>query len=207
MKIFTGFIRFVYSIVFTIMILASSFILTSVSFNLPIDRDLVLTKMSIISDSMEGRLWCGVAGVLVVILVLLYLLVKARESHQEAAIAFDNPNGEVSISLGAIENFVMRVGKEFSEIKTLHPKIIARKDGVDIALKVDLWSGMNLPRVTETVQSVVKSQIQNILGIENVHSVEVMVSKIVSRENEGKKISASDSYKNEDLQKSVSEEN
>jgi hypothetical protein len=174
----------IYKIITGVVAVGVSFVLSSLSFSLPFDRDLILTKINAVVDSPDGKLSCGIAGILTLAVALLYCYLKVKDSQRDATIAFDNPDGEVCISMTAIEDFVIRVGKEFSEIKHLEPKIKARKEGVDIKLKVELWSGMNLPKMTESLQNVIKSQVQNILGIENVHSVEVMVHKIISRDKE-----------------------
>jgi len=174
----------VYKVVTGVVSIAGAFFLTSLSISLPFDRDLILTKVNAIADAPDGKLYAGIAGALTLAATLLYLFLKVKDSQHDATIAFDNPDGEVCISMTAIEDFVIRVGREFSEIKTMEPKIKARKEGVDISLKVELWAGMNLPKMTESLQNLVKSQVQNILGIENVHSVEVMVHKIISRDKD-----------------------
>ncbi|MFC2149629.1 hypothetical protein ACFLQ8_02905 [Candidatus Auribacterota bacterium] len=127
MKVFQGLIKLIYGFVFAVVLFGSGFFLVSLSVNVPFDRDVILTRLGAIVDSSDGRLYCGIAGAVIIVMIFVYLVSKARENRRESAIAFDNPNGEVSISLSAIENFVMRVGKEFSEIKSMQPKIQGRK--------------------------------------------------------------------------------
>ncbi len=174
----------IYRVVSSIVTIITCLFMTSLSFSLPFDRDLILTTVNAMVDEPQAMLWFGVAGIVIILTIVTYMYMMAKDTQKDATIAFDNPDGEVCISMSAIEDFVMRVGREFSEIKTLSPKIKARKEGVDINLKVELWSGMNLPKMTESLQNIVKSQIQNILGIENVHSVQVMVTKIISRDKD-----------------------
>lgn len=174
----------VYKVITGVASIAGALFMMSLAFSLPFDRDLILTKTNAIADAPDGKLYCAIAGVLTLVVTLFYMYLKVKDAQHDATIAFDNPDGEVCISMTAIEDFVIRVGREFSEVKTMEPKIKARKEGVDISLKVELWAGINLPKMTESLQNVVKSQVQNILGIENVHSVEVMVHKIISRDKD-----------------------
>jgi uncharacterized alkaline shock family protein YloU len=51
-------------------------------------------------------------------------------------------------------------------------------------MRAVFWSGVNIPEVTERIQSEIKKQVQSILGIENIVNVEIKVSKIESRGTE-----------------------
>lgn len=128
--------------------------------------------------------WSLIFGVLIFGLGLLFVVSTLLKFKKEQYIAFENPNGEVTISVAAVEDFVLRTAKNFVEIKELHPIIIPKNDGVSIQIKAVLWAGFNIPEITEKVQNEVKKQVQTILGIENIANVEIKVTKIESKGTE-----------------------
>ena len=56
------------------------------------------------------------------------------------------------------------------------------KKGIEISNKVALWSDTKIPEVTEKIQSVIKSRLQQILGTEGAITVKVNVVKIAAKE-------------------------
>ncbi len=159
-------------------------VFSSLVFQLPFNRQDISLKMTQWVSDPSGRLAMGVLALLLGVVFFFFLYTRARMARQEPSIAFDNPDGEVSISVRAIEDFVGRIGRDFAEVKSLEPSIVARREGVYIVLKTELWSGTNIPKLTERIQNVIKSQVQNILGIENVQAVTMSVSKIIARDRE-----------------------
>ena len=128
--------------------------------------------------------WNWRLGVLFLIIGVIIILLKMREVRREQCIAFDNPEGEVAISMDAVEEFIRRVGREFDGVKSLIPSIHAGPEGIGVAIRMDLWSGSNIPRLSEDMQNTIKSRVQDTLGI-NVNYVSVSVGKIISGGEEG----------------------
>ncbi len=128
--------------------------------------------------------WTLLFGLLSVFMGGFFIVSSLLALRKEQYIAFENPSGEVTISVAAVEEFVLRTAKAFIEIKELYPSIIPKNDGVSIQIKAVLWSGANIPEVTEKVQLEVKKQVQSILGIENISSVEIKVTKIETKGTE-----------------------
>ncbi len=184
MRVLVSLIRWVYQIVAGLSLLLASALLSSLAFELPFKRALVEAKMDAWIADPSSHFAMGGIGVLLAVIFFSYVVIKSRMAREEPSIAFDNPDGEVSISIKAIEDFVGRIGRDFAEVKTLETSIVARREGVQIVLKTELWSGSNIPKLTEKIQNVVKSQVQNILGIENVQSITMSVSKIIGREKD-----------------------
>lgn len=122
-----------------------------------------------------------ILGILLLALGVLFVFATLKGLRGEQYIAFENPNGEVTISVAAVEDFVYRLAKEFVEIKEVHPAIIPKNEGVSIQIRAILWSGVNIPDITEKIQTEIKTQVQTILGIENIANVEIKVTKIESR--------------------------
>ena len=151
------------------------------SFNI-ISKDIVTYTMDFIYTNHDMRLGIGAIGALMIIVTLLVIQIVIGKMQMERTIAFDNPDGQVTISLSAIEDFIKRLTRQLSEIKELKPTVIATKKGVDIMTRLVLYSDTNIPEVTERVQNIIKGKIQEILGIEESIFVRVHIAKIAHRE-------------------------
>lgn len=117
---------------------------------------------------------------------LLTAIVKVIELRRARYVAFDNPDGEVAIPLRTIEEFVRRVGGEVDGVVSLKPRIEPhRRSGVEVTLEVVLEEGVNVPQLTETVQHRIKTQLQKLLGIENIAAIQVNVLRIKPRTGAG----------------------
>lgn len=120
-------------------------------------------------------------GLILVMLGLLFLSMRIKAGRSARSISFDNPEGEVTISVKAIEDFVKRVGQEFSQVIEMTPAILPARDGIKIKIKTVLVAGSHVPRLAEGIQNTIKSRMQNVLGIENVTKVEINISKLVTK--------------------------
>ncbi|MBI1871355.1 MAG: alkaline shock response membrane anchor protein AmaP [Chlamydiae bacterium] len=107
-----------------------------------------------------------------------YLAIKIRKGKKERYLTFRHPEGRVFLSIRAIETFIEKISQGFHEIKSIQPKVTRYRKAIKIILNVSLWSGSNLATVSEELQKHIKSQVQNILGIEKVIQLEVSVIEI-----------------------------
>lgn len=116
----------------------------------------------------------------VISVAIFYASLKERIVKRE--ISFGNPLGEVKISLGAISEFVKKLGDQIEEVKEIKPRVVIGRKGLEICNKITLFSDSSIPEVSDRVQTVVKRYIQDVLGIQEVNEVKVFVEKIISRE-------------------------
>ncbi|MFC1667848.1 alkaline shock response membrane anchor protein AmaP [Chlamydiota bacterium] len=153
-----------------------------------IDMDTVLTLITDIPTFVYGQLWVSSAGIGLIIMVFCVVLIrKKRMIDKNKYISFDNPEGQVLISVSAIENFICKVGKTFSQIKDIYPKVLASSGKVLIKANVVLWSGGNIPTFSEELQKELRSQVQDVLGIENVQKIDLTISEISEKKGSSKK--------------------
>jgi uncharacterized alkaline shock family protein YloU len=124
----------------------------------------------------------GISGITIVFISLLVLQITLNKIQKERTIAFENPDGQVLISLSAIEDFVKRSLKDMPEVKELRPGVRAGKKGVSVLARVTLFSDVNIPETTEKIQHIVKSKVQDLLGIEEPVNIKIHVVKIARRE-------------------------
>jgi len=122
-------------------------------------------------------IWTGLA---VVMLGMLFFSLRIKAGYTPKTISFDNPEGEVTISIRAIEDFVKRIGHEFPDVQELSSFILPSHNGIKVSLKTTITANANVPNLAETIQNTIKAKMQNILGIENITSVELHISKLAN---------------------------
>ncbi len=177
MRIFSGFTMFFYTVVF----LAVGCGLIIVALNIiPVDE--ATNAIEYIYNTLNAQLMVGLVGLLVIIYSLLAVQVTLGNLQREKTIAFENPSGRVTISLSAIEDFIKRTAAYIDDIKELRPNVTANKKGINIINRVVIYSDANIPDATEKMQSILKSKIQEMLGIEEPVNIKVHIAKIISRE-------------------------
>ena len=75
------------------------------------------------------------AVALLIFISLLVVQVTMGTIKRERTIAFENPDGQVTISLSAIEDFIKRAMKQLPEVKESRPNVKASKKGITIVNK------------------------------------------------------------------------
>jgi len=177
MRIFGGITIIFYSLV----CLFFGFVLIVVAFNtFPVTQMEEVLELIYVTPNI--RLIMGVTGISIVFISLLIAQITSGKIQREKTIAFENPDGQVTVSLSAIEDLIKKVSRQIAEIKELRPDVIASKKGVSIINRVILFEGANIPDVTEKIQNIIKIKVQEMLGIEEPISVKVHVAKITSSE-------------------------
>lgn len=138
----------------------------------------------------ETRLVIFLVGAGLILLNWMYAELALARFQRQKTIAFENPDGQVTVSLSAIEDFIQRSTEELPDVKELRSDVIARKGSIVVRARAVLWTGARIPETAERIQTVVRSKVQELLsGIEEPVHVKVHVAKIVNR---NRKESASD---------------
>lgn len=182
MKIISGITRFFYTLI--LVLLGACLIL--VAFNL-IPKEQLTSAINLVYIKPNLRLVTGFTGLLLIAISLLIIQIAISKMEREKTIAFDNPDGQVTVSLSAIEDFMKRMARQVPEIKELKPKVIATKKGIVVDAKVTLYSEISIPNITEKIQSIVKNRVQDMLGIEEAIIVRVHINKLAHKDESKKK--------------------
>jgi len=181
MKLISGITRFFYTLI--LVLLGACLIL--VAFNL-IPKESLVNTINLIYITPNLRLITGFTGLLLIAISLLIIQLAISKLEREKTIAFENPDGQVTVSLTAIEDFMKRMVRQIPEIKELKPKVIATKKGIIVNAKVTLFSEISIPNITEKIQSIVKNRIQDMLGIEEPIVIKVHINKLAHKEEKRK---------------------
>ncbi|MDP3804018.1 MAG: alkaline shock response membrane anchor protein AmaP [Candidatus Omnitrophota bacterium] len=187
MRILSGLTLFFYTVVF----LAIGVIFIAVSLNL-ITQEILIDTISMVYAATNIRLILGLTGILIIFISLMVVQVTVGKISREKTIAFENPDGQVTISLSAIEDFIKRALKQLPEVKELKPTVRASKKGITIVNKVTLFSDIHIPDTTEKIQNIVKTRVQDMLGVEEPINIKVHVVKIAHKEEAPKEAKKED---------------
>ena len=128
------------------------------------------------------RMTLGSTGALFVLLSIIQICASCFRMRKEQVFSFENSNGKVKVAFSAIEGFVRRRGLEIKEIKDLIPKVYITKNGLQIKSKVILKSDVDIPSSTSKLQETIKNYVGDVLGINELTSVEIYVTKIAKTE-------------------------
>ncbi|MBI3615924.1 MAG: alkaline shock response membrane anchor protein AmaP [Candidatus Omnitrophica bacterium] len=180
MKLFTWVVMGIYIALFILMgIGLAAFSLHGI----PLEGTVLWLQMAYNEQRLRLAIFLTGAGLIVLNWVIIQLSIAKLQ--RQKTIAFENPDGQVTISLTAIEDFIRRSTRELPEVKELRSDVIAGKGRILVRARVTLWSEAHIPEVTERVQSLIRSRVQEMLsGIEEPVHVRVHVAKIAHREEE-----------------------
>lgn len=182
MKFFTGIGLLFY--VATITLVSTAAILL-VTHTVPLDE--INNYLAVTyADSHIRAIVGGVAAALI-FLSFIFARIISGGRQKERTIAFDNPAGRVSVSLGAVEDLVRRLIYKIPEIKEVKSHIIATKKGIEVDIRLILKTDVNIPDMTSKLQDLVRSRIQETLGVEEVVIVRIHVAKIVTDDVKSKR--------------------
>lgn len=181
MKFLGGLTLFFYTLVF--FLIGSLFVVMSLEV---VSLETIKDTLDLIYTTTNMRLALGVTGVLLILISLLVIQITMGRLQREKTIAFENPDGQVTIALSAIEDFIKRSIKQMPEVKELRPAVRAGKKGISITNRVILFSDVNIPETTEKIQNIVKARVQDMLGVEEPISIKVHVIKIVHKDEGAK---------------------
>ncbi len=152
-----------------------------------ITLDDAMKFLSIIYHGDQYRMITGVSGLLFILVSFAAAQAITGKIQREKTIAFANPNGQVTITLSAVEDLIKRLTNQLSELKEARANVRATKRGIDIRLRVVLRSETNIPDFTARLQDMIAAKIQEVFGIDEQITVKIHVAKIVTAEEKPKK--------------------
>ena len=133
--------------------------------------------MLIYFDNQSGTI-AGICagGIMFMSFLLAKLIYGSRQ--MERTIAFENPNGRVTVSLTALEDLIKRLIVQIPEVKEIRPHMIANRKGLEVDIKLVLRHEVNIPELTSRFQEIVRRKIEEAVGMEGKINVRVHVIKI-----------------------------
>ncbi len=120
-----------------------------------------------------------VVGLVLILIGLVYLGTLGEHRPRVRYISFESEEGDVSISMNAVRDFIRKIADEFAMIASLDPVIRSEKDTISIDLNVKIQTGSRIPELSQLLQSRVRESIRDGLGIAEVQEIKVRVQEIV----------------------------
>lgn len=175
-----NFFRRIGMLVFMLMMVTSGalFILLSVNIIAPQQW---ADAVSYVADNLSAQVAAGTIGVLFVLIGLVAPYRQAKSMKRGRVLSFQNPDGEVTVSLNAIEEYIHKIAKGIPGIKDVRSRVDITKRGIDVITDVALSAGSNIPQVTETIQTEVRDKVQGMLGIEEKINVKMHIKKVMTK--------------------------
>jgi uncharacterized alkaline shock family protein YloU len=143
--------------------------------------------LSIAFHDSQYRLITGLTGALLILFGMAAAQAFSSKIQREKTIAFTNPNGQVTITLSAVEDLIKRLTNQLTDLKEAKANVRATKRGIDIRMRVVLRSETNIPDFTARLQDMIASKIQDVFGIDEKISVKIHVAKIATSDEKPKK--------------------
>jgi len=146
------------------------------------DPELCLELFNKITSTMSGQIVFTFIGGLFLVtgVILTYRMEKAL--RKKRTVAFQNSDGEVMISISAIEDYVRKIAKNIPEIRDIKSSVDVSRKGINIVAAVSISAGTNIPLITEKIQMEVKNKIQVMLGVEEKMNIKIFVRKIARQD-------------------------
>ncbi|MBN2097508.1 MAG: alkaline shock response membrane anchor protein AmaP [Candidatus Omnitrophica bacterium] len=177
MRALGALVVFIFTLIFAIL----GGILVAFSFNLYTVENLTYLIGQVLAFPNIHLVIAGL-GLFLILASISVAQITFGKMQREKTIAFNNPDGQVTVSLAAIEDFIRRLSLSLAQVKDLRSHVIAGKKGIEINVRVALWADANIPQTTESIQGIIKNRIQEMLGIEDPIVVRVHVGKIIQKE-------------------------
>jgi len=121
-------------------------------------------------------------------IIVPYRLLKAI--HRNKLITFQNPDGEVTVSIYAIEDYVRKVIKSMSDINSARAYVTYGRKGINIVSEITIGAGSNVSAITERIQMEVKSKVQAMLGVDEKIEISIRINKIFGEVEPGELVPA-----------------
>ncbi len=139
----------------------------------------VIEVLEAVYTQTDLQLFFGLLAALVLFVNYLFFKAIGSDRQQGKTIAFDNPSGRVTVSVGALEDMVRRVVSRRTEVRDVRAVIKAAKRRLFVRARLTLKADVNIPEMTSNLQELIKSRIQDMIGIEEVVDVRIDVVKII----------------------------
>ncbi|MEW5932299.1 MAG: alkaline shock response membrane anchor protein AmaP [Bacillota bacterium] len=125
----------------------------------------------------QGRWILGILGVLFFAFSVRFLTLGVRNQRGARSVVHETAMGDVSVSLGAIENLVRRVARQCTGVRDVRGWVRYGAAGLSVRLRLIVSPDVNIPKASEEVQKAVAEYVRDVVGV-GVAEVRVMVENI-----------------------------
>ena len=153
-------------------------LLIGLSVNLIVLDQLVSYVQKEILANWSLNLIVGLSGLIIILLCLRYLQSFFRRSRRNKSIIFESPEGNVSITLFALEDMVKRMLEEQTEVSNIKPKVFLKRQTIEVITRGVLAAEVNLVDFTKEIQEKIKEKMHILLGEDKEVKVSLIIRKV-----------------------------
>lgn len=121
----------------------------------------------------------GRVGALFVAVGLGWVATFGWSRRQSRFIAFENPGGEVRVSVSAIAEYLARIAGDFPWLVSSKPVVTVQGRRVSVDMQCRVKAGHPLPELSRSLQNRVRDSLAKALGLAEIENVAVTVRGIV----------------------------
>jgi len=182
---------FIAALIYTVLSLSLGIFLIGASLSL-INVSTIFTflETEIFSNFSTKSILLGV-GTTLILLYVRYIQATFRRFRRNKAITFESPQGNVSITLFAIEDMLKKMLEERNEISHIKPKVFLRKKWIELNAQGVLMAEVNLVELTGQIQEKIKEKMQTLLGEDKKVKVNLEIKKVALGASSPEEISES----------------
>ncbi|MDP2922754.1 MAG: alkaline shock response membrane anchor protein AmaP [Candidatus Omnitrophota bacterium] len=133
-------------------------------------------QQQVLSD-LFSRAILFICGALIILFCVRYI--QKILYRRERSVVYESTYGRVSITLFAIEDMIRNMLESKKELTHVRVKVVPGKKAVEVIVRGNLKSEINLPEFTKEVQEGTKDKVQNLLGEEKEIKVKIEIKKMV----------------------------
>jgi len=127
------------------------------------------------------RVWAGAVGGLLLILGMILIVLTLRREASDAVLVKDGANGQIFITIPAVEQVVLKSARALPGVRETRPVIKNIHQGLKIYLHLLVVPDTIVPELTANLQQVVKADVERMVGVP-VLEVRVLVDDTEKRE-------------------------
>lgn len=172
-----GFIKRIISLLYMVLMVVAGLTLIAISFNF-ISASRIIDAINLVNTAAGGQIAVAVLGAILIVVGILAPIRTAKKTKKSRSITFQNPDGEVTVSISAIEDYVKKVAKDIPDISNVKSRVYFNRKGINIISEVTIKAGSNIPEITERIQLAVKSKVQSMIGVEESINMSLHINKI-----------------------------
>lgn len=140
--------------------------------------ELCVEGLSAVTANIRFQAALACVGALLVLIGATAPFRLEKKLKKTRIVAFQNPDGEVTVSLSAVEEYIRKIAKRIPAISEIKSRVDIGKKGINVNIGISISAGANIPEVTERIQMEVKNRVHGMLGIEEKVNIRTHISKI-----------------------------
>lgn len=172
-----GFLKRIGGMIYLVIMVAAGTLCLAVALKLITSAHLTNT-INIVTGSITSQIVVGGIGLIFIVIGIVTPYRLSKSIKRDRMIAFQNPDGEVTVSLLAVEEYVRKLASEIPGVKDVKARVISGKKGINVITSMSLSGGPNIPELSEMMQVMLRTNVQNMLGVEEKILVKLHINKL-----------------------------